>query len=515
MSFPRQPQVCIPLGAGVVLIAGLVIGARGVSAVESPLPLDQSLNTARVVQLEKGDPAVVMWRSSVATNVGAVSATATHILLGSNNSFLGASGASKDLGTVIGFRRMYGVRLWQFEHPRLPSRINDIPLQSIRSIPAVSNEDVFYFSNRGELVSVSLKSGRRKWALDLVGTQNVLKRDAGDVGNPSPSPFVWKDFVFCATANGTLNDRQGVWVPHPEAPGFVAVDRSTGRLVWKSTVANQELMYSHWGSPSMISVGKVTQVVFPGGDGFLHGFDPETGRLEWSLDCNSPTATQWTRRRRGTRCYFNGRPVVAEEALFVALGQEPESGGKSGEHRIVAVDLRPIGEKQPPRLHWGVPGPGSAQIRGDLCHRDRRLYALSGVDELLVLDATNGETLFARCVGEGDLNFGWPVIARDRLWVPTSEALLIQRGFDDASCCCSRVPQQRGRHSRRGTPTDPQWNDLDYGVRPSSQRRIRSRKPSSCPIVLPAVPRVSTLAERWGQNDECLRGRRLGSEKTV
>ncbi len=65
------------------------------------------------------------------------------------------------------------------------------------------------------------------------------------------------------------------------------------------------------------------QVIFPGGDGWLYGFEPETGELIWKFDCN-PKDAVYELGGTGTRSDFIGTPVVYDNKVYIGVGQDPE-----------------------------------------------------------------------------------------------------------------------------------------------------------------------------------------------
>jgi outer membrane protein assembly factor BamB len=63
----------------------------------------------------------------------------------------------------------------------------------------------------------------------------------------------------------------------------------------------------------------VQQVFFPGGDGWLYGFNARTGEKIWKFDLN-PKDAVWPK----TRNYGMATPVVAGGQIFVSVGQDPD-----------------------------------------------------------------------------------------------------------------------------------------------------------------------------------------------
>ena len=87
------------------------------------------------------------------------------------------------------------------------------------------------------------------------------------------SPLVVGDLVFVVTGNGV--GRRTHKLPSPKAPSFVAVDKKTGKVVWKDNSPGDNIMDGQWSNPAYAEVNGKPQVIFPGGDGWLYGFEPE------------------------------------------------------------------------------------------------------------------------------------------------------------------------------------------------------------------------------------------------
>ena len=83
------------------------------------------------------------------------------------------------------------------------------------------------------------------------------------------------------TGNGV--DEGHIRIPSPDAPSFVAVNKKTGKVIWKDNSPGKNIMHGQWGNPSFAAAGGRPQVIFPGGDGWLYAFDPPTGRTDLEI----------------------------------------------------------------------------------------------------------------------------------------------------------------------------------------------------------------------------------------
>jgi outer membrane protein assembly factor BamB len=135
------------------------------------------------------------------------------------------------------------------------------------------------------------------------------------------SPLIAGDLVFVVTGNGV--DEDHVKLPFPEAPSFLAVHKKTGKVVWKDNSPGKNVMHGQWSNPTYAVVAGQPQVIFPGGDGWLRAFEPETGKLIWKFDAN-PKASKYGLGGKGTKNDFIATAVVYENKLHIGVGQDPE-----------------------------------------------------------------------------------------------------------------------------------------------------------------------------------------------
>jgi outer membrane protein assembly factor BamB len=260
-----------------------------------------------------------------------------------------------------------GKFLWQAVHDKLPEPdINDTPKHGVASSPAVEGDRLYYVSNRCEVICANVADGKPVWKLDLVGEEKVFPCYLAIC-----SPLVLGDLVYVVTANGVdPNTRK---LPEPKAPSFVAVDKKTGKVAWRSNLPGDKIMEGQWGNPVAANVKGVNQVIFPGGDGWLYAFKADTGELIWKFDCN-PKAAVYKPGGKGDRSYLVATPVVYEDRLYVGVGNDPEDGAGVGHLWCVDItkvpanadkDLSPVGDNFDPKapankdsgLVWHFGGP--------------------------------------------------------------------------------------------------------------------------------------------------------------
>jgi outer membrane protein assembly factor BamB len=147
--------------------------------------------------------------------------------------------------------------------------------------PAIDNGVVFAASHKGEVLAVTLDSGRTVWVKKL-----KIPISAG--------PAAGFGIVVAGSSKGAV----------------IALDGATGRQLWRSQI-NSELLSSPAISEKVVVIRSV--------DGRLHGLDTHSGKELWSVEQQVPRLSL-----RGTAI-----PVVAKEVAI--------SGFDNG--KVMAVSL--------------------------------------------------------------------------------------------------------------------------------------------------------------------------------
>ena len=282
------------------------------------------------------------------------------IFIGTNNELMRAADVAGDKGIVMAFRESDGKFLWQMVHDKLESgQVNDWPFQGICSSPTVDGDRLYYVSNRGEVVALDTEGfldgendglftdevragevdGDVVWSFDMIGQLDVFPHNM-----TSSSPAVYEDLVIVNTSNG--RDEEG-HLPSPHAPDLIALDKHTGELVWRASPLGEQILHGQWSSPAVAEIDGVMQVVIGQGDGWVRGFEVTTGSMLWEFDTN-PIDAEYPR----TRNNIISTPVIWENKVFVANGQDPENG--EGRGRLHAIDATQRGNVTESGLVWRV-----------------------------------------------------------------------------------------------------------------------------------------------------------------
>lgn len=278
----------------------------------------------------------IKWKAELgSTSYGNPVVADGKVFVGTNNANPRNAGIQGDKGVLMCFRESDGKFLWQAVSDKLESgMVNDWPEQGVCSSPAVEGKRLYYVSNRGELVCLDTEGfmdGRNDgpyreethtgptdadvlWKLDMMKELGVFQHNMAN-----SSPAVWGDLVYLETSNG--HDDSHERIPAPKAPSFIAVHKNTGKVVWQDNSPDARILHGQWSSPALGEVAGQMQVFFPGGDGWLYGFNALTGERLWSFDLN-PKDAVWPK----TRNDGIATPVFSEGRVFLAIGQDPENG---------------------------------------------------------------------------------------------------------------------------------------------------------------------------------------------
>ena len=241
------------------------------------------------------------------------------VYVGTNNKKPRDPAVKGDKAVLMCFDEATGKFLWQLAHDMPPPEVvTQAKEDGMLSTPAVEGNRLYYMAPAAELVCAST-DGKVVWRLDLMKDFKVHPCYLSFCG-----PLVVGDLVFAITGNGRAGEEPASPVPSPEAPSFVAVDKKTGKVVWKDNSPGANIMEGQWASPAHAVVGGKPQVIFPGGDGWLYAFEPATGKLIWKFDGN-PKDAVWKPGGKGTKNYLLN-PVVHGDRVYTGVGQNPDNG---------------------------------------------------------------------------------------------------------------------------------------------------------------------------------------------
>ena len=347
------------------------------------------------------------------------------VFVGTNNAKPRDPAAVGDRGVLMAFRAEDGKFLWQAVHDKLPAGgATDWPMQGVCSTPYVDGEQVYYVSNRGELVAADAEGfldsendgpfkGETRhgqadadilWMIDMPRSLGVHPHRMS-----ASSPLVVGEIVYTLTSNG-IGEKGGV--PAPAAPSFLAVNRKTGEILWQSAAPGERILDGQWSNPSFGIIGGQPQVLFPGGDGLLYSFEPATGALLWSFHTGravvSPGAAPGPARES-----IVASAVIEADRIYVGVGMDPEKG--PGKGRLWALRGDGKGDVTASAAIWSLGGEEFSRTLSTVAVRDGFLYATDLKGFLYALDAATGKLAWTHDLFAAV--WGSPLVADGRIYI--------------------------------------------------------------------------------------------------
>ena len=324
------------------------------------------------------------------------------VFVGTNNQGRRNPKLTGDRGVIMAFRESDGEFLWQSTHTKLPAgRVNDWPQQGICSTPFIEDDRLYYISNRAEIVCVDTEGfmdgendgpfkeetdtseidGDIIWKYDMIEELEVFPHNLATC-----SPVGAGDLLFVETSNGV--DEGHVHIPSPFAPSFIALNKTTGELVWEDASPAENILHGQWSNPAYGVINGKPQVIFPGGDGWIYSLEPETGTLIWKFDCN-PKDSVWELGGRGTRNNIISTPVIWEDKVYISVGQDPEHGEGIG--HLWAIDATGEGDITETGAVWHRGDEDFHRTMSTVAIADDLLYVADLSGFVYCLDANTGE----------------------------------------------------------------------------------------------------------------------------
>jgi len=356
------------------------------------------------------------------------------VFVGTNNAGEFRPHSKGDRGCVLCFDAQTGGLLWQATHDKLASgSVNDWPEQGVASTPLVDGDRVYYVSNRCELVCADTRgfrdgendgpfkdekhTDRRDadlvWVFDMIGELGVFPHNLA-----ACAPLGVADLVFVCTSNG-VGEEHGK-PPAPNAPSFIAVNKRTGKVVWKRNGPGADIMHGQWSSPAYGLVAGKPLVFFGGGDGWCYAFDAPSGRPVWKFDLN-PKGSVWKPGGTGSKTSIVATPVFVDKKVFLAVGDDPEHAPGPG--HLYAIDATKTGDITDSGKLWHFGGEDFGRTISSVVVADGLLYAADLDGFLSCLDAKTGRRHW-RC----DLEAGvWasPCVIDGKVMIGTTDGELL------------------------------------------------------------------------------------------
>ncbi len=277
-----------------------------------------------------------------------------------------------DGGVLMCFRESDGKLLWKHRSPRLSGkgvdRAEDFSQAALGSCPLVVGDRLWYVNNRSEVVCFDIGPLRKNtgnpsevWKYDMRKDLAVVPHLPMMQLGFAASVAGYKDKLYVVTHNGT--DVGRLWVPAPNAPSLICLDKATGKVAWKDNSPGKDILEHQISSPLVAEINGKPQVIVGQGDGWLRSFDAVTGKLIWKCDLN-PKDAVWEPGGNGDRNYIVATPVLYENRVYISTGVQAESAS-AGIGALYCIDPTKEGDvsrELDAGPKKGKPNPNSAVV---------------------------------------------------------------------------------------------------------------------------------------------------------
>jgi outer membrane protein assembly factor BamB len=272
-----------------------------------------------------------------------------------------------------------GRKLWQ---ATVPSKVREDDYQGFitehgyaTSTPVSDGQSIYVFFGKTGAAAFDM-SGKQLWLTPLGNGSSDRRWGSGG------SPVLYKDSLI---VNAT-----------DECKSLVALDKKTGRELWRAGGDMIELAYS---TPSILETNGRTDLVFPIAQE-IWGLNPETGKLRWYATHGLPG---------------NVSPVLIQDGDAVYLfGGYPTQGS-------AAVRLGGKGDVTASHILWQ--SKSSSYVPTPVLHEDH-LYVVNDAGFALCMEAKTGRDVYRERVMEsgggrgrgGKPFYASPVLIGDRIY---------------------------------------------------------------------------------------------------
>jgi outer membrane protein assembly factor BamB len=287
------------------------------------------------------------------------------------------SGPKKETCHVAAFNLTSGAKIWQFDLAAATQVENNNYVSRGAPTPVVDGNALYCFFEGGNLLSLTL-DGKVRWQRNLVEEFGAVESRHG-----------------LAASLEQMDDRIFVWVERQANPYILAVDKSTGKDLWKSPGVGA----TSWASPRLIPL-ESTQHLVLSAVGTVIGIDPITGKELWKMTGITGNSTP--------------TPVPAGPGRFL-LGAtqgrgETDSGKAAESNGLVAIRSQEDGSFKAEYV-WRAKRATSSF--GSPAVHQGQAYFVNATGVLFCLDLETGEERYSNRIG--DSIWATPVPIGDRI----------------------------------------------------------------------------------------------------
>lgn len=380
------------------------------------------------------------------------------IYVGTNNDPPRDARHAGDRSILLCLDERSGAFLWQLAVPKLAAgKANDWEQLGILSSPAVDGDRVYVVTSRNEVLCLDARGMTNGndgpftneawyatqdvapaavsqpqlqpdgphdadilWRYDMIHELGAFPHNAANC-----SPLVLGGLVFVGTGNG--QDWTRANVPFPFAPSLIALNKLTGDLAGEDDAGiGPRVFHGQWSSPAAGVVNGRPLVFHGGGDGWCYAFEAKPAKsgdrallkTAWKFDANPPAH----KTRDGKPLKYgdpdgpseiNATPVLFENRVYVAVGQDPEQGDGVG--CLSCIDATKSGDVTQTGRVWADEKIGRSVSTVAIDPASGLLFAAEFTGMLRCYDAATGRAFWSH-----DLKahvWGSPLVADGKVYI--------------------------------------------------------------------------------------------------
>ncbi|HZZ77842.1 MAG TPA: PQQ-binding-like beta-propeller repeat protein [Gemmataceae bacterium] len=380
-----------------------------VNTVDKNIPIDWSV--------EEGKLKNIKWIATMGTKCyGGPVIAEGKIFVGTNNKNPRDKKVTGDLAVLMCFNEADGKFLWQITHDIPADGIfNEARPIGLCSTPIVETGKIYYTTPGAEVICADT-NGKVLWRYDMMKELKVVPFHLANC-----SPVIVGELLMIVTSNGV--DEEGK-VHSPKAPSFIALKKDKGTLAWQSNLPGDKIIEGQWSNPAVAVVNGKQQVIFPGGDAFIYGLDPENGKMIWKCDCNPQRKKKVDSGEINP--YIISTPVIVGDRLYVGLGIFPDHGASLPFSQFLCLDVTKKGDASPKTLNAKDPANKDSALvwsmGGELNpvpKKGRRVYFGKTISTASVSDGLvyiTEEVGFLHCIDAKTGQRYWEHDFRENVW---------------------------------------------------------------------------------------------------
>lgn len=322
------------------------------------------------------------------------------VLYGPHVFLTSTSGENKEKLHLAAYLLESGEKIWGVDFENPSPEENNRYVSRAAPTPVVDKDGLYVVYEGGFLASMAF-DGSVRWQRNLVQDYGAIKARHGLASSLEQSDSL----IY-------------VWVERMEDPYLMAVEKKTGKTVWKVP----GLGSTTWSSPRLVPVGETEQLVCSAG-GKLAGFNSETGEKLWELiDISNNTSCT---------------PVPVADGQFV-IGASNGRGEEPAEERILSNGLVQITPKPDGKFMadfvWRAEKATSSF--GSPLVAQNKVWLVNRTGALYQLDLKTGEQLAVSRIEAGSI-WATPLATSDKAYFfgqkGTTSVVSLDRGEELAT----------------------------------------------------------------------------------